>query len=85
MDFRLRLLIWIPALTYEGVLLTGGRRFASLGQIATLGFLGALLGFFARVYVHDKATPSRETPIEPLDVTWSGGSPRDRQLQSQLA
>ena len=45
MDFRLRLLIWIPALTYEGVLLTGGRRFASLGQIATLGFLGALLGF----------------------------------------
>jgi hypothetical protein len=45
MDFRLRLLLWIPALTYEGVLLSGGRQFASLGQIATLGFLGAALGF----------------------------------------
>ena len=45
MDFRLRLLFWIPALTYEGILLTGGSHFASREQIATLGFLGALLGF----------------------------------------
>lgn len=45
MGFQLRLLLWIPALTYEGVLLSGGRHFASVGQIATLGFLGASLGF----------------------------------------
>ena len=45
MDFRLRLILWIPALTYEGILLSGGRHFASLAQIATLGFLGAGLGF----------------------------------------
>jgi len=45
MDFRLRLLLWIPALTYEGVLLSGGRGFASLGQTATFGFWGAGLGF----------------------------------------
>ena len=45
MGFQLRLLLWIPALTYEGVLLSGGRQFASLGQMATLGFLGAAMGF----------------------------------------
>jgi hypothetical protein len=45
MDFRLRLLLWIPALTYEVVLLSGGRDFALLGQITTCGFLGAILGF----------------------------------------
>jgi hypothetical protein len=45
MDFRLRLLLWIPALTYEGVLLSGGRDVASLGQITTFGFLGASSGF----------------------------------------
>jgi pilus assembly protein TadC len=45
MDFRLRLLLWIPALTYEGVVLSGGKDLASLGQITTLGFLGAILGF----------------------------------------
>jgi hypothetical protein len=45
MDFRLRLLLWIPTLTYEGVLLSGGRDFASLGQITTFGFLGASVGF----------------------------------------
>jgi hypothetical protein len=45
MDFRLRCLVWIPALTYEGVLLSGGWHSASLGQMATLGFLGAILGF----------------------------------------
>ena len=44
MDFRLRLLLWIPAFTYEGFLLSGGNS-ASLGQSATLSFLGALVGF----------------------------------------
>lgn len=45
MGFQLRLLLWIPALTYEGILLSGARDFASLGQVATFGFLGASLGF----------------------------------------
>ena len=45
MDFRLRMLLWIPAFTYEGFLLTGGPHSASLGQIATLSFLGATMGF----------------------------------------
>jgi hypothetical protein len=51
MDFRLRLLLWIPAFAYEGFLLSGGSRSASLAQIATLGFLGASLGFlFATMF-----------------------------------
>jgi hypothetical protein len=45
MGFRSRLLVWVPSLTYEGVLLSGGRNLASTGQIATLGFLGATAGF----------------------------------------
>jgi hypothetical protein len=45
MDFRLRLLLWIPAFAYEGFLLTGGPNSASLGQIATLSILGATMGF----------------------------------------
>ena len=45
MGFHLRLLVWIPALTYEGVLLSRARGFASLGQVSTFGFLGASLGF----------------------------------------
>jgi len=45
MDFRLRLLLWVPAFAYEGFLLSGGSKSASLGQIATLGFLGASMGF----------------------------------------
>jgi hypothetical protein len=45
MDFRLRLLLWIPLFTYEGFLLSGGSGSASAGQIATLSFLGATLGF----------------------------------------
>ena len=45
MDFRLRLLLWIPAFAYEGFLLTGGPKSASLSQMATLGFLGAAMGF----------------------------------------
>ena len=45
MDFRLRLLLWIPAFAYEGFLLSGGNKSASLGQMATLGFLGASMGF----------------------------------------
>ena len=45
MTFQLRLLLWIPALTYEGLLLSGARNFASLGQVASFGFWGATLGF----------------------------------------
>jgi hypothetical protein len=45
MSFQLRLLLWIPALTYEAYLLSGARNFASLGQVATFVFLGASLGF----------------------------------------
>ena len=45
MDFRLRLLLWIPAFAYEGFLLSGGSKSASLGQMTTLGFLGGSLGF----------------------------------------
>jgi hypothetical protein len=44
MDFRMRMMLWIPALAYEGYLLSGGSK-ASLGQSATLSFLGASLGF----------------------------------------
>lgn len=43
MDFRLRLLLWIPLFGYEGFLLSGSA--ASAGQIATLSFLGATMGF----------------------------------------
>ena len=45
MDFRLRMMPWVPAFTYEGILLSGGRNSASPGQIATIGFLGVTLGF----------------------------------------
>jgi TonB family protein len=50
MDFKLRLLLWVPALTYEGVLLSGGRDFASIGQITIFGFLGASLGLLTQLY-----------------------------------
>ena len=43
MDFRLRLLLWIPLFGYEGFLLSGSS--ASAGQIATLSFLGGTMGF----------------------------------------
>ena len=45
MGHRLRLILWIPALAYVGFLLSGGRDFAALGEIVTMAFLGALLGF----------------------------------------
>ena len=45
MGFRSRLLLWIPALTYEGFLLSGEKSLDSLGLIATFGFLGASSGF----------------------------------------
>lgn len=44
MDFRLRIILWIPAFAYEGFLLSGGSN-ASLGQIATVGFFWASVGF----------------------------------------
>lgn len=45
MGFRSRMLLWIPTLSYEGFLLSGGKNIASLAQVATAGFLGATLGF----------------------------------------
>jgi len=45
MDFRLRMILWIPTLAYAGFLLLGGKNLTSPGQIVTAAFLGALLGF----------------------------------------
>jgi hypothetical protein len=44
-NLRLRMILWIPALAYEGILLTGDRTLASPGQIATMACFGAMLGF----------------------------------------
>lgn len=45
MNFQLRVILWIPALAYEGFLLSGGKTLASLGQSFTAAFFGALSGF----------------------------------------
>jgi hypothetical protein len=45
MDLRLRMILWIPTLAYAGFLLLGGKSLATLGQVVTAAFLGALLGF----------------------------------------
>jgi len=45
MDFRLRMILWIPTLAYAGFLLLGGKTLVSLGQVFFTAFLGALLGF----------------------------------------
>jgi hypothetical protein len=45
MDFRLRVILWIPTLAYAAFLWLGGKNFSSLGQVVTAAFLGALLGF----------------------------------------
>jgi glycopeptide antibiotics resistance protein len=44
MDFRLRLILWIPSLAYA-FLLWAGKNLASLDQDIFLAFLGAVLGF----------------------------------------
>ena len=49
MYLRLRMILWIPALAYAGFLLSGGWKFASLGQIVTFAFFGALLGFLLAI------------------------------------
>lgn len=49
MYLRLRMMLWIPALAYAGFLLSGGRNLASLGEIVTAGFFGALLGFLLAI------------------------------------
>ena len=43
LDFRLRLILWIPSLAYAFLLL-GGKNVASLDQDVFLAFLGAVLG-----------------------------------------
>ena len=45
MDFRLRMIIWIPTVGYAGFLLLGGKNLASLGEDVLGVFLGVLLGF----------------------------------------
>ena len=49
MDFRLRMILWIPTLAYAAFLLLGGKNLASLGQVVTEAFLGALLGFLLAI------------------------------------
>jgi len=49
MDFRLRMILWIPTLAYAAFLLLGGKNLPSLGQVVTAAFLGALLGFLLAV------------------------------------
>jgi hypothetical protein len=45
MGFRLRMILWIPTLAYDGFLLLGGKNLASMGDVVYATFLGALLGF----------------------------------------
>jgi hypothetical protein len=45
MGFRLRMILWIPTLAYDGFVLFGGKNLASMGQVVYAAFLGALLGF----------------------------------------
>ena len=49
MDFRLRMILWTQALAYASFLLLGGKNFASLGQVVTEAFLGALLGLLLAI------------------------------------
>jgi len=49
MNLLLRMILWIPALAYTGFLLFGPRNLASPGQVATIVFFGALLGFLLAV------------------------------------
>jgi hypothetical protein len=49
MDFRLRMILWIPTLAYAGFLLLGGKSLNTLGQVVTAAFLGALLGFLLSI------------------------------------
>lgn len=44
MDFRLRVILWTPALAYEAFLLSGSST-ATPPQIATVSFLGGSMGF----------------------------------------
>ena len=44
MGFRLRVILWAPALAYEAFLLSGGST-ADPAQIATVSFLGGSTGF----------------------------------------
>ena len=49
MYLRLRMVLWIPALAYEGFLLSDGRNTASLSQIFTTAFFGAVLGLLLAI------------------------------------
>jgi type IV secretory pathway TrbL component len=45
MGFGLRVILWMSALAYEGVLLSIGMSLVSLGQVVTMAFFGAISGF----------------------------------------
>ena len=69
MDFRLRLLLWIPAFAYEGYLLSGGSNSASFGQITTLSLLGATMGFLLATMFTIRQC--RREKIRSRKVNWS--------------
>ena len=52
MDFRLRMILWIPTLAYAAFLLLGGKNLASLGQVVFAVFQGAdfHIGFTLAAY-----------------------------------
>jgi hypothetical protein len=49
MNLLLRMILWIPAFAYTGFLLFGARNLASPGQVVTIVFFGASLGFLFAV------------------------------------
>jgi ABC-type phosphate/phosphonate transport system permease subunit len=49
MDYRLRMILWIPTLAYAGFLMLGDKNLATLGQVVIAAFLGALLGFLVAI------------------------------------
>jgi hypothetical protein len=68
MDFRLRLVLWIPTLAYAAFLLLGGKNLASLGEVVFAAFQGAFVGISSCRHVQYQATSARETQLsfEPL-------------------
>ena len=81
MGFRLRVILWTPALAYEAFLLSGGSA-ATPAQIATVSFFGRFHGFPSGDHVHDQASAQEEAPPEPFTPVTSVGPP---QLYSQLS
>ena len=68
MDFRLRLILWIPTLAYAAFLLLGGKNLASFGQVVFAAFQGALLGFLlaAMFSIRQHRREKRSFRLTPL-------------------